>query len=513
MIVTSRTWYGAAIYESRPQDIRSFTLDSAREVVEVDFASLPKQPPGQTPAEPAAADLRAINKLQKQLGEERKKALSGPLVTHDRLVPKDSSFNPESYLMYAPAYDSVSIEYADQMAEVGAVEGFRVQLMAPGGQTQIVRSKIQADDVEMIPTRVPASVWTEDYGEQTVSGGFVVPAKIERPSQVGDFIDEDRERRFKDLDTDFSQHGRVSQGNFQRLLISAGESQAKPVREAFSHIEGGNVLSGSLTSGEGYALVGQDSVAVSRGVLSEDLGRDLTDAETLAYIASDLGLETRNVHSIEQPGEFHVDMRMMCAAPGQVILNDAREAYRLQEGWLREDHLKAEPKLSDDAGFLRRMGYHVRHFVWRWQGSSLEGRLENMQEEAEERAAYEDLTAADLTRAGLRVDRMAAVFVDPRNPERDVANFVNGRSGVNEQGQRFFVGLGAEQRYEDYAAEKLLKDLPTGFHRVHFLDRDLTPSTLALSGGIKCRTKPSGTLVGAYPSQTHVVRQNSADLA
>ena len=505
MIVTSRNWFGAATYSSRPQDIRSFTLDPHREVAEIDFETLPKLPAAQLPAEPGSARRDDIDQLQKQLGEARKKALGQPLVTHDRLVPKDSSFNPESYLMYAPAYDSVGIEYADQMAEVGAVEGFHIQLMAPKSQTEMVRRQVQARDVQMIPTQVHASVWTEDYGEQTVTGGLVVPAKIARPADVGDFIDEDRDRRFKDLDTDFSKHGRVSQSNFQRVLISAAQSQGKTVREAFSHIEGGNVLAGSLPNGEGYALVGQDSVAVSREKLSEDLGRELDDAETLAYIASDLGLQVNHVHAVEQPGEFHVDMRMMCAAPGQVILNDAREAYQLQEGWLREDHRQAEPKLSEDTGFLGKMGYHVRHFVWRWQGSFLEGRLESMAEEAEERAAYEDLTAADLAQAGLRVDRMAAVFVNPRNPDRDIANFVNGRSGVNEQGQRFFVGLGAEERFEEYAAQKLLKELPTGFHRVHFLDRDLTGKTLALSGGIKCRTKPLGTLVGGYPSQTHVI--------
>ena len=509
-VITRGGWLQPTVYRSTPEDIRSFGLDANQEVVEIDFTSLQKTDiPVQSSPQPAPS-LGDVEKLQKQLGTARKQALSQPLVRHDRMVPKDSSFNPESYLMYASAYDSVSIEYADQMAEVGRVEGFHVELMAPQRTLGEVAQHVEAPNVEMVPTQVPAACWTEDYGEQTVSGQLVVPVKLPDPSEVEDYIDEDRKRRLQGVDRDFGKHGRVSQGNFQRLLISAGQNQSKPVREAFSHLEGGNVLGGSLQNGDGYALVGKDSLAVSREKLSLDLGRELSNTETLNFIASDLGLKPENVHAIEQPGEFHVDMRIMCAAPGEVILNDAREAYQLQEGWLREDHQAAEPKLAEDAGFLGKLKYKTKHFMWRWRGSRLESRLENLSEEAERRAVYEDITAADLAKTGLRVDRMAAVFVNPRRPGRDIANFVNGRSGVNEQGERFFVGLGAEERFEEYAANKLLGELPTGFHRVHFLDRDLTPKTLALSGGIKCRTKPAGELVvGDYPSANFVSKQET----
>jgi len=66
----------------------------------------------------------------------------------------------------------------------------------------------------------------------------------------------------------------------------------------------------------GLRLVGKDSVAVSREKLSWTWAtcRQPGDA---GFHRQDLGIKKSDVFAIEQPGEFHLDMRIMCAAPAR----------------------------------------------------------------------------------------------------------------------------------------------------------------------------------------------------
>lgn len=370
------------------------------------------------------------------------------------------------------------------------------------------------ENVSVLPLAVNGDIWNEDYGERTLAGGASVPAFIEDPDFVPEVIHKDRIRRFypgvEIPDTDdyetlcaerfplaaFSCQGSVSAGNLQWALMALARSSKGTVRENFSHVEGGNALFGSLPNGEGYGLVGRDSVAVTRAKLAADLGRDVSERAALAWIARDHGLEPCNVHPVEQPGEFHLDMRLMALGPGEVVLNDSREAAEVQVGWLKDDLAAAKPRHpAPQSSIWQRFNYHRKVFFHRRRELALESKVAALRAEGEKRAGYEELTCKDLQAAGMTVHRMAGVFVHPDRPEEDQYNFLNGRPGVNDENQRFFVGLGGDSRSEVYVARKLMQELPTGIGRVHFMDRELTPETLELFGGIKCRTKPEGDLV------------------
>jgi hypothetical protein len=506
----------------REETIHTYALDQRQQMVQLQFSKLlenvaPAPARKSSPSKPI--ELKKVDDLQGRLGKLRSQSLSKTSDTKpraDRAVPKDASFHPSSYLMYTSG-DATDTGYARQMAQVGRVEGFGLEVM--GSNLRSVSKEIAQPNVAYIGTSVPGACWTEDYGERTFKGGVVVPSYLDKPSLVAEAIDADRPARLPaNVSTNFSEHGAVSEGNYQRLLLSAGETLGWKCREAFSHIEGGNVLTGTLPDGNGYALVGKDSLAVTKAKLAKDLGRAVSTPEALALIGRDLGVDGKQVHAIEQPGEFHLDMRILGAAPGQVVVNDARQAHEVQSQWLLDDYAKAEPKLAPDAGWVSKVSWKLKHYAWQFKGNHvLDKRLDDMAAEAERRAVYENLAVKDLKAAGLRVDRMAAVFVDPKHPEEDITNFVNGRGGMNSAGERFFIGLGADARSEAYAADQLMRVLPTGFSRVHFLSRDLTPKTLALSGGIKCRTKPAGQpaslaeLMKPYPSRVYLSRQSTVN--
>jgi len=118
----------------------------------------------------------------------------------------------------------------------------------------------------------------------------------------------------------------------------------------------------------------------------------------------------------------------------QVILDDAREDYKVEAGWLKSDHQAAKPAPSAPSHSRREESPQGRIGRMETPGTELTDKLKKLHEETEKRAAMQDLTAADLSQTGLHVDRMAAVFMDIDNPSKDVANFVNGRGGLTLRG-------------------------------------------------------------------------------
>lgn len=480
--------------ELRGQSVHLYALDQRDDLVAIDVDALqPHRSCQQPPMLTRSQARETVDREQGRLRNQRLSGKAGPRL--GRVVPKDASVMPESYTM-ATGGDALSLGFIRGMARVGQLEDFRIEVLASAPKT--IARQLREPNLRVLPTKIPSSTWTEDYGEHTVGGGTVVPARIQA-SLVDEAVFPDRVRRFygraqvppkasraklaeqmrwRFPRAHFSVHGAVSQGNRQRLLISRACRLGEPVREANSHIEGGNMLTGTLPDGQGYALVGKDSVAVTRLLMEQELGRRVGQREALQTIAKDLGIAPEHCHAIEQPGEFHLDMRILCAAPGQVVVNDARAAYQVQSQWMRESYQAARTRMTPKK--------------WRQRGKRLEKQLAKMRGVAQRRSRLEEKAVKDLRRAGLQVERMPAVFVDPRNPSRDIANFVNGRGGTNAQGERFFIGLGSSSKMERLAADYLMKKIPTGFSKIYFLDSRLTQQTLDMSGGIKCRTKPTG---------------------
>ncbi len=92
--------------------------------------------------------------------------------------------------------------------------------------------------------------------------------------------------------------------------------------------------------------------------------------------------------------------------------------------------------------------------------------------------------------------RVAGSFLDVAAEEPlDSVNFFNGRHGTNKDGERYTILMGASPKQEAYFAKLLLEELKAPIDRLYFTDPEVTPKTLELSGGLKCRTKSLGTIV------------------
>lgn len=388
-------------------------------------------------------------------------------------VGRDVTVNPGTVLMGYDSQDPVSLDYIAQVALVGKVEGFSVVAAARPeemGKAQRKLSSQAADNTTWLANPGGHDSWVEDHGEFSQAGEVVIPAILPADSDdIEDWVIRGRRDRYNVMAeqgqprprADYAMLGLVNRRQAQEEMVtSALASGASQVKMAVSYVEGGNMLPGQRADGSPFALVGKDSLAVTGRLLPK--GAD--EAAARAQVAKDYGLQPEQVVAVEQPGDFHIDMAMSLAGPGQVMLNDSRKVLDLQKGWLNQ------------------------HYANSWlHKDELPGELEAVQKRAERQAVYEDVAEKELRAAGLEVFRVAGCF--PKTGANPEMNFLNLRQGTNEQGEIFAIALGGEERAEKAFAETLLGEIPSGYHRIHFLDRKLTAETLKFKGGIKCRTK------------------------
>lgn len=464
-------------------------------------------------------DREELKEKQERLEARREKWLTDikNSPSNATVIPKDGTLNPTTIYMAHMPGDPVSAGFIAGMSEIGSVEGFHMTASGNAAGLKDLDRKltpVQKENVTQLRNTGRYDVWREDHGEMTRALGTSVPAFVGDGGLIRDALMHDRVERFYGVSLPdtlkgedlakriksrypralFSTHGAVDSRQNQQGMIALGLAKNKPVRQNLSYIEGGNMLPGTLPNGDGYALVGKDSVAVTKAVLERDLKRPVTERETILALAKDLGMKPQNVHPVEQPGEFHIDMAMALIGPGQALVNDSRAAAEKQSEWLKDEYRAAKPEKPDaDATKLQKKAYAKK--LKRWKGplrDKLNEKLKNVRSGVSKRKYYENKVVADLKASGLKVIRMGAVFWNPDKPEQPIANFTNCRQGVNEQGQHFFIGLGGPPKAEEWVAQQLLEKLPTGIDRVYFLDRELTQGTLDMWGGIKCRTKTEG---------------------
>lgn len=415
-----------------------------------------------------------------------------------RMMPEDLSLRVEALIVVAGSDQ----DYIKALARIGAIEGFRIRVQGTSSELGELQQGLTAKEWALIdPIVVPdrSTVWFEDNGEIGLDGSVTMQALLPDDDFARQAIYRGRMARFYPSATvpgaslGFDLLSKYPKVNFHILggVNKSGEQDKKaafalatsaPLRESFSYTEGGNVLSGTLPNGEAYALVGKDSVAVSKALMEKQLGRKVSEAEVLLAIAKDLGVPMKNVHAVEQPGDFHLDMSMSLMGPGQVVLDDAVAAAKLQAKWLREDALKVTPFGSE-------------------QEKALQKQLDDLMAHAKALAVYEAETAKELEAKGFSVVRLPGRFFAPGEPDREIMNFLNGEGGVNAKGERFFITQGGDKRAEALIAQKLT-ELGAGLSHVYFMPRHLTDETLPLLGALSCRTKAIGKIVpkSAEPS-------------
>ena len=444
--------------------IRTFQR-AAEGAEEVPFDSLEKHAPAGFPSK--SVSEKELTATQKKLQAQRRQQIASPkFADHGPAVAKDASIDPSAFYMVYDRMDSASLGYINQMAAVGQVEDFHIVASCASGWDQERLEKKVPVNLTTIENPGRQDVWAEDHGEFTEDGTMVVPAILKSTYDTGGVIQANRLKRFAGDEeiADFSEHGAVNERwTQQEALAAAMATGASGYKMAVSYVEGGNMMGGKRPDGSDYALVGKDSLAVTMDLLKKN-NRDHSTRDGLLQIARDYGYQAGEVVAVEQPGEFHLDMAMALAGPGQVLLNDAKAVADLQKGWVTE---------------------HYSHKFFQWGKKK---QLAAIEERAEKLAVYEAMVEKDLQKAGLQVFRVAGCF--PQTKANSEMNFFNLRQGHNDRGETFAIALGGDEKAEQAFAHTLLSEIPSGYQRIHFLDRELTPLTLDMSGGIKCRTKP-----------------------
>ena len=487
-----------ASYPSSHYEIRTYMPVDGGQVAAVDFRELlDKVRIPSTPSQRYVVSGEQIDAIVEKSDAERTARLSNPTasINATRVVPKDGSLNPTDIDIYVRNSTDVSAKFVTELGSIGEIEGFHMVAGVPShGGDELARNLDRAGAKNVSIVEHPnGEAWVEDYGEPVLGGGRLTPAIFDDKNGAWsrEAIREGRAERYKkagpggkDIVDNNSYHGAVNYGKFQRAHLAEGIAEGQTdLRQAVSYIEGGNTMTGSLPNGEGYALVGADSFHVTKRLVEKQTGKTFSDDDVRKIIAADFGIKAENVHSIEQPGTFHIDMRLTPIGPGEILLNDSVAAAKQQATWRTED---LENQAVANGWSASKLADAKK---------KLKTQTDAIMEQAQYMKVLEDLTARDLQAVGFKVDRLGGAFVDPNRPIQDNTNYFNARHGTNESGERFTVMMGGTPREEAYVATHLFNDFHAPISHLHFLDPAQTRRTLDLQGGLKCRTKPEGNLV------------------
>jgi hypothetical protein len=458
---------------STREKIRVFGRSAGGKVAVVDFSQLTSpEKDTQSSLLFGVKESQLFDQYYKNEAERATRFAETEPTSLGRVLPKDHSLHIQ-HMEISVGVAAESDVYFEQLTDIGSVEGFHIFGIAQTGQAAAVESTMAAKkghNYTLYESDVN-EVWLEDYGEPTVGGHRLVPAFIDQNLHGTDFIvnaqNDGRTERLRSsgLSTDFPLQGGVNESYFQYVAIAQSAVLGQKSHHGLSYLEGGNILPGTRPDGTPYLIVGADSYAITERLMQKQSGLNPTREAVIKAIASDTGMRPEQVTIIEQPGEFHIDMRMMPIGPGELIVQDSRLAAAQQAAWLEEEGaLTPESQQKLDS----------------W---------------SQKMSAYEDLSSRQLEEAGFKVHRVAGAFPDLDAEEpTDAVNFFNGRHGTNKDGQRFSILMGASPKQEAYFAQLLLDKLQAPIDRIYFTDPEITAATLELQGGLKCRTKALGTV-------------------
>ena len=474
-------------YPSTHYEIRAFAKDGQGDVRVLDVRDMVSrlQPFQQAMTwSTEGSDIGEV--LQKNAQQRAARAASDQPEPLRRVLPKDHGLHVRQMEISVDSPHDPSGGYFKQLTEIGSVEGFRMVGFTSTGKAEELNQGYAADGLSNYTLHESDRVcaWLEDYGEPTVGGGRLNPPLMsDYYGLIADAQLKGRQERLGPLGLsgDFPRQGGVDKGKYQKVSVGQGILQSGQNKTTIGYVEYGNMASGLRQDGTPYVLVGKDSVEITRRMLEKDRGRDVTTDETMLVLASDHGVKPDQIFGIEQPGEFHVDMRMMPVGPGEFALQDSRTAAELNCRWLDEE-LAARGGGSQD------------------EKARVEKQKTKLREWGEKLTAYEDLTAKDLEAAGMKVHRVAGAFPSLLREDRDAANFFNARHGTNDQGERYSILMGSTPKAEEYFARVLFQEIKAPIDRIYFLDSEETQNTLDLQGGLKCRTKVLGDLVKDEPT-------------
>lgn len=371
-----------------------------------------------------------------------------------------------------PRYVNEEFELAREILQVAAIEGFRVDVHFSGDPKQL-RSAIE-------PTLLPFLTissnegyeWLEDGGE-ILADGSVRTLPVTGHKDFNEDLNAIHRQRYVPSLGLGNRIGSAVENHQQATFVHLAKTQGRQQSIFQTYPEGGNHVPGTLPNGEPYVVVGIDTIEYSQQMLGRQRGVTpyLPWDQTVEAFADDLGVKPENVRIVEQPGDFHADMRMALFGNKTVVINDARQAFALETQWMRDDFA---------AGRVPGGTFFHQH---------LERKIEEAQRAAEQQAPLEDAAAADLTAAGFTVHRVAGVFehLEQRS------SFLNMESGTNPRGEKFAITAGGDPRAQAYFLAQI-KALSLDLDHIHFLAPNIARTLADYNGGANCRMKSEGRL-------------------
>ncbi|MDP7037662.1 MAG: hypothetical protein QGI45_00770, partial [Myxococcota bacterium] len=466
---------------------------------------------------------RNMDKLVKERNTDLENLIKGDLDKIESApppMPEDLSVRPHTYHM--TVNHNTDMLLAKDMIRIGVKEGFQVTVR---GNTQNLRESLTEKELEHVTfIDLPGNEtpWVEDNGNVSRDGTMGVPPLVSDIDILREAIMDGRKDRSdanvaaggEELETDYTMQGAVASRREQSAKVAYALSAELDADMSLGYIEGGNVLTGTLPSGEPYAVVGKDSYALSKAVIENDASAISGKAETFSQeqikllMAKDLGVDPENLILVEQPGDFHVDMSMCVWTPGTILVNDARAVGEIRFQEAKADLIAELPTLPEDASaedkaalaqakkLISENPMGIEKFSKQLRDGSdymrdlgrllsySQGEFNLIKAHTENLAAAEDLAAKQLEAQGLEVIRVPGRFGE----FRETANFLNGEGGTNPNGKMFFITQGGNARYK-LAFLNALKESGVKMPRIHFLNEEASKKSLSLSGGINCRAK------------------------
>ena len=364
--------------------------------------------------------------------------------------------------------DRIETGYLEFFAQVSKQLGLQLDVLTEAKWESTVHQLLGTKDLDQLHYSVvtsnrPISKWAEDSVEYLLNGAIATLPPFD-DDLLGWAMTEGRRRRWQGVIN--SEHleealrddgawiplgvrvNRFGMGQIRADVERArgGMVVGQPVGQMRAYIEGGNAIATTTADGRSLLLVGRD--AIDATALMYQLGQN----EVRQLIQADFGLENLDhVIVVEQPGQFHLDMGMLCLGNGVVVVNDSAAAYK-------------------DAVEMVEM---VRCMT-----------TEVMAAKATLQYQLEEQAVQDLVDAGLTVKRECL-------GEGVAYNFLNGEFVVGETGDRYFITNGGPSEHQA-RFETLMVNEWKAVDKVIFTPSDIAQNSLQEKGGIGCRAK--GTL-------------------
>ncbi|NER45306.1 MAG: hypothetical protein F6J92_01035 [Symploca sp. SIO1A3] len=352
------------------------------------------------------------------------------------------------------------IEHLRFFAKTSKELGLRLEILTNSKSREDVEQELYHNEYQELEYNItisqkPVSKWAEDSVEY-LENGKVAVLKQFNDELLQKAMTEGRRHRWQ---------GKLTQENLEEALEEdhlwiplgirvnasetvaererAAQNQGQEVAHIRAYIEGGNMITGEDATGKPVIMIGKDAIATTASIYQ------INDNDVKRIICEDFGLATiEQVICVEQPGQFHLDMGMLCIGNGIVIVNDSSE--ELKDAI---EMVEMVPCLTTE---------------------KMAARLK-LQFELEEEAAK------DLEEAGIKVIR--------RKLEKYMMyNFFNGEFVNGKDGENYYItNGGTEEKEEEF--EALMVQEWKVVKKVIFSPIVAAQQSFKDRGGVGCRVK------------------------